>query len=106
MNGRVDHAGRALVTVAIRGPSVTNDRSIDAWIDTGFTGELVLPQKLINDLALPQSGTVKAIRADGSEVTLLSHTCLVGWLDQVRQLDVVANNGEYPLLGNWAVARA
>ena len=30
------------------------------WIDTGFNGDLVLPQRQIEDLALRESGTVKA----------------------------------------------
>jgi hypothetical protein len=41
---------------------------IQVWIDTGFNGDLVLPQQQIDALGLPKSGTVKAILADGSEV--------------------------------------
>jgi predicted aspartyl protease len=60
---------------------------------------LVLPQQQIEDLTLPESGTVKAILADGSEVTLKRYVCLIDWFGEERDLEVVANEGEYPLLG-------
>lgn len=44
-------------------------------------------------------GTVKAILADGSEVTLKRYVCLIDWFGEERDLEVVANEGEYPLLG-------
>ena len=59
----------------------------------------MLPQQQIHDLALPHSGTVKAILADGSKVALKTHACLIDWFGEERYLEVVANNGEYPLLG-------
>jgi clan AA aspartic protease len=99
MNGRVDNSGRALVSVSIRPSDVASGQEIQVWIDTGFNGDLVLPQRQIEDLALPQSGTVKAILADGSEVTLKRYVCLIDWFGAERDLEVVANEGDYPLLG-------
>jgi predicted aspartyl protease len=68
MNGHVDKHGRALVTVSVRPSDVGAAHQIEVWIDTGFNGDLVLPQQQIDDLALPQSGTVKAILADGQRL--------------------------------------
>lgn len=99
MNAYVDDAGRALVTVLIRQSDVSGPREIKAWIDTGFTGELVLPQRLIEEMCLPQSGTVTAVLADGSQITLTRYTCLIEWFGDSRGLEVIANDGEYPLLG-------
>lgn len=99
MNGQVDKYGRALVTVSIRPSDVAATHDIEVWIDTGFNGDLVLPQQLIDDLELPPSGTLKAILADGSEVALQRHICLIDWFGTERELEVVANDGEYPLLG-------
>ena len=99
MNGKVDSFGRALVTVALRPSDAAAAHEIQVWIDTGFNGDLVLPQQLIDDLALPNSGTVKAILADGSEVTLQRYVCLIDWFGGQRDLEVVANEGEFPLLG-------
>jgi clan AA aspartic protease len=98
MNGHVDSNGRALAAVAILSPNGATSE-IQAWIDTGFTGELVLPQHQITDLALPNSGTVKAILADGSQVVLRTFACRIDWIGGERDLEVVANDGENPLLG-------
>lgn len=99
MNGRVDNYGRAIVTVSIRPSDVAAAHDIPVWIDTGFNGDLVLPQQQIDDLELPPTGTVKAILADGSEVALQRYACLIDWFGEERDLEVVANDGEYPLLG-------
>jgi clan AA aspartic protease len=99
MNGRVDSHGRALLTVSVRPSDVAATREIEVWIDTGFNGDLVLSQQQIDDLALRQSGTVKAILADGSEIVLKRYACHIDWFGQARDLEVVANQGEYPLLG-------
>ena len=99
MNGHVDGTGRALVTVSIRPSDAAAAHEVRVWVDTGFNGDLVLPLQDIDDLALPHSGTVKAILADGSEVALKTYTCLINWFGEERSLEVVANEGDYPLLG-------
>ena len=99
MNGHVDRYGRALVTVVVRPSDVAAGHEVQVWIDTGFNGELVLPQQVIDDLDLPQSGTVKATLADGSEVALRRYACLIDWFSEERDLEVIANDGDYPLLG-------
>jgi clan AA aspartic protease len=99
MNGHVDPDGRALVTVSIRPTTGGQVNDVEAWVDTGFNGDLVLPRGLIERLALPASGTVKAVLADSSQVALQTYSCVVDWFDQERNLEVVSNDGEYPLLG-------
>src|SRR5262245_27176550 len=99
MIGHVDSFGRALVTVWIRTPNAAAVHDIEVWIVRGFNGELVLDQQQIDALGLPKSGTVKAILADGSEVTLERFMCLIDWFGEQRDLEVVANEGDFPLLG-------
>jgi len=99
MTGHVDAHGRALIIVSIRAPKETSSHTIEVWIDTGFNGDLVLPQSQIDNLSLAASGTVKAILADGSEIALQRYICLIDWFGADRDLEVVANDGEYPLLG-------
>ena len=74
-------------------------RAIEVWVDTGFTGDLVLPQTTIDELNLDHSGSVDAILADGSQIELKTYTCFVDWFGEARRLEVVANDGDYPLLG-------
>jgi clan AA aspartic protease len=99
MNGIVDGAGRALLRLRVRNPNDAREADLDVWIDTGFTGELVLPQKHVTSLGLPIGPAVKAALADGSEIQLDTYTCLVFWFDEWKRIEVVANQGQFPLLG-------
>ncbi len=99
MNGYIDDQGRALLHVELRSSPTSGRESVEAWIDTGFTGELVLPRRIIQTLGFERSGSVDAILADGSQIQLSTYTCFVDWFDGERRLEVVGNEGDYPLLG-------
>jgi clan AA aspartic protease len=99
MMGKVDNSGRALLSVELRSSVLSTTEELDVWVDTGFTGDLVLPQVLIDELQLPKSGSVDAILADGSQIELNTYTCVIKWFGVERQLEVIANDGDYPLLG-------
>jgi clan AA aspartic protease len=99
MNGIVDGAGRALLRLRVRNPNDAAEAELDVWIDTGFTGDLVLPQKHVSSLGLPIGPAVKAALADGSETQLDTYTCLLLWFDEWKRIEVVANQGQFPLLG-------
>ncbi len=100
MTGIVDHSGRALVEIELGQALAPNAALvIPAWVDTGFTGELVLPQSMISQIGLVQSGSVSAVLADGSQVTLETFSCVVRWFGEVRSLEVVCNDGDHALLG-------
>jgi clan AA aspartic protease len=99
MIGRVDNAGRALLDIELRESVASANRGISVWIDTGFTGELVLPQSIVDQLGLTLTGTVGAVLADGSQVILPTYECFLAWFDGPVRLEVVANEGSTPLLG-------
>jgi clan AA aspartic protease len=99
MIGRVDSAGRSLIEIEISGTDDGATSSVAVWIDTGFPGELVLPQSMIDNLALALTGTVSATLADGSRAVLTTYECHVGWFDDWLRLEVVANSGSVALLG-------
>lgn len=80
MNGRVDSAGRALVRISVKPSATATAVEIEAWVDTGFTGELVLPQERIVALSLPLSAVVRVELGDGSETVLNTYTCLIEWV--------------------------
>ena len=88
-----------MVSVSIRPSESGAHHEVPVWIDTAFNGDLVLPQDQIDELGLPRSGTLKAILADGCEAVLQRYTCRIVWFGEERELEVVANEGEYPLLG-------
>jgi clan AA aspartic protease len=99
MNGQVDAAGRALLPITVRAAATAAAAQWDAWIDTGFTGDLVVPRQLLSALGSQPTSTATGILADGSQVVLDRYSCLIDWFGQVRPIEVVANDGAFPLLG-------
>lgn len=99
MTGAVDAEGRALLTIALRrsagGPSI----SIAAWVDTAFTAELVMPRAQIATLALSVHQTVQSVLGDGSKVELDTYRADLDWFGAWQQIEVIANDGRFPLLG-------
>lgn len=99
MTGTVDSGGHALLPVRVRHPITSAETGLDAWVDTGFTGDLVIPQAQVDALGLPAGLAVRAILADGSEVLLNSYECHLEWFGAWRVVEVVVNAGQFPLLG-------
>jgi predicted aspartyl protease len=89
MNGEVDVSGRALIVLSIRPSHGAEAVSLQAWVDTAFTGELVIPRATITRLGLPQSAAVMAGLADGTQVVLDTFSCVIDWFGQERVVEVV-----------------
>ena len=99
MNGQVDLQGRALLTVSIRTAPDAATSPVEVWIDTGFTGELVMPRSQIDKLRLKPGLIVRAVLADGRESRLKTFIAWIDWFDQTLEVEVVAGEGETALLG-------
>ena len=67
---------------------------IEAVIDTGFTGYLMLPSDLIDRLNLPLIGNRRAILGDGSEVIFNLHRAKVLWHNVERTAYVLRADAE------------
>lgn len=99
MIGVIDEFGRALLSVSLRSSPDEAAEPLEVWVDTGFTGELVLPHRIIESRRLPKSGSVDAILADGSGIELSTFTCFIDWFDTKKRVEVVENEGDRALLG-------
>ena len=99
MNGEVDSSGRALIALKVRPFEDADASELKAWIDTAFTGELVIPRATIERLGLRQSAAIMAGLADGTEVVLDTYGCIIQWFGQQRPVEVIENEGPFPLLG-------
>ncbi len=95
--GEVNSLPEALVRLAVRGPA-GREREIEAVVDTGYTGALTLPAKLISELALPFRSLTRALLADGHETVCATHEANVKWGQQIRRVPIHAVETE-PLLG-------
>ena len=99
MKGYVDENRRALMNVAIRSNLKSDAVTFDAWIDTAFDGHFVFSMKLIDELGLETLVETDAILADGTKVTLETFVAYMQWFGKVIPVQVVANEGQIPLLG-------
>ena len=99
MIGIVDEKGRALLDVPISDKLDGAYTPVTTWTDTAFDGHLVFPHELIETLNLESLVETEAILADGSKVTLETFVCFVEWFGSRMPLQVVANEGRFPLLG-------
>ena len=48
MTGKVDDYGRAMLPVGLSAAADGAVSPVEAWVDTGFTGQLMLPINLIH----------------------------------------------------------
>ena len=104
MNGIVDESRRALVNVSVAAAKGALKQVLTAWIDTAFNGGLVIPYQQIQRLGLKQASTAQAILADGRSVDLETYTCHLEWFGEECRTQVVANDGDFPLLGTQLLA--
>ena len=99
MKGIVDDELRALIDVSICATDGGEMQAVRVWVDTAFHGGLVIPRSDIERIGLREATSTRAILADGNQVDLPTYTCYVEWFGSVYRTQVVANEGEYPLLG-------
>ena len=99
MNGFVDDKLRALISVPVSASSDGQRKELLIWIDTAFNGGLVIPRKEIAELGLVKESSAEAILADGRIVELETFACFFDWFGNSYETQIVANDGEYALLG-------
>ncbi len=99
MRGFVDDKQRALLRVPVSGSRKGNRTPIVVWIDKAFNGGLVIPRKQIAELGLVQESSAEATLADGHSIELETFGCFLDWFGNSYQTQIIANDGEFPLLG-------
>ena len=87
IQGVVNTAYEPVVTLEVQEPS-GQVQEIDAVVDTGFNGYLILPPGLVTDLGLPLVGTGSGVLADGSVVRFDIHYCTLLWNGRQRLVRV------------------
>ena len=83
------------MSIPIRDAPDTEDTSIDVWVDTGFTGDLVLPKSQIEQLGLQQSSVIQTMMADGRKSAMESY---VAWLDWFGKTSSAVSRTRKPVL--------
>ncbi len=96
MQGYVNKNFEAIISVTVKNGGRFN--SMDAVIDTGFTGFLSLPIAIIMELELQWSYRDRATLGDGSETVFDVYNAEILWDGQLREIEIDAAETE-PLLG-------
>lgn len=80
--------------VGIAPPGKEFEEEVRAVVDTGFTGELTLPEEHIRELGYSYWGTIDGTLADGSEVQMNLYEGRILWHDRDRDILVGAADGQ------------
>jgi clan AA aspartic protease len=96
MQGYVNQAYEAVIPIVIKHRNKL--KSVNAVIDTGFTGFLSIPSSMIAELELPWSYRDRATLGDGSETLFDVHDATVIWNGQIREIEINSADTD-PLLG-------
>jgi clan AA aspartic protease len=91
--GTVNADREAVIQIAVFG----NDRSpkgIRAVIDTGYTGDLMLPKYLVESLGLTLQGRQQAMLGDGSVKIFRMYAGSIIWDGQTRRIEINSSESE------------
>ena len=97
IEGVVNAAHEAIVPVSLQDPE-GRIRDVEAVVDTGFSGFLTLPPRVVAELGLPFAYIGQALLANDAEVDFDVHYATVLWDSQPRDIEVDAT-GSTPLVG-------
>jgi clan AA aspartic protease len=99
--GLIDERNSLWVTFTVIG--LQGKLDIRSMIDTGFTGELLLPRVIADQLQLEQTGFAKIELADGTIVTKETYSAKMIWGSRERTVTVTVADSSTPLLGSGAL---
>jgi clan AA aspartic protease len=91
--GSVNANREAIIQIAVLGDR-KQVKSVRPIIDTGYTGGLMLPREIVNELGLTLRGIQDAILGDGSLKMFEMYAGSVIWDGQVRRVEVNASETE------------
>ena len=91
--GSVNANREAIIQIAVLSDR-KQSKSINTIIDTGYTGNLMLPRAIVSELGLTLRGIQDAILGDGSLTLFEMYAGAVIWDGQVRRVEVNASATE------------
>ena len=96
ITGKIVDNQEAIIELKI--VDANDTETVEAIIDTGFTGELTLPGNLIDRLGLPRIGGLPITLGDGNEIDVGLYLGMVLWQGEDRIVQVLRTDGR-PLVG-------
>ena len=99
-------AGGLIPTVPIELKGETEaPKTIDALLDSGFTGAVSLPQRVVKDLKLKWSGEHSVTLADASEVSVDLYEGIVDFAGRQYRCAILST-GDVPTVGMHLMQQA
>jgi clan AA aspartic protease len=99
IRGEIDDHGRAFLQVELLAHESSDSLLLNAWVDTGFTGEIVISKEQAEQLGLRPSGAIAAELGDGKEALLPTYACQVYWFSTELTVDAIVSQSAIPLIG-------
>ncbi len=99
IEGYVDHASLSPVTNLTLISSEDEETEMPAVIDTGYNGEVIMPQHEIQAMGFELLGTIDSELANGQVVEIELFSGRIKWFDQVREVAVGSSRSTDLLLG-------
>src|SRR5436190_16264135 len=97
ITGTVNSAREAVVRLTVQDPA-GQEHEVEAVIDTGYNGALLLPPALVSTMSLPFRRRGRALLADGSETVFDIHEATVQWDYKPRRIPIDVADTD-PLVG-------
>ncbi len=91
--GTVNDSREAVIQLAIFG-SDRVPKLIRSVIDTGYTGDLMLPKSLVESLGLALQGRQQAMLGDGSVKVFRMYAGSIIWDGQTRRIEINSSESE------------
>jgi len=89
--------------VALALPGLRGPLNVEFLVDTGFDGELTLPNAVLEQLEMSFITNRSVLLADGSQSRRPVYTVILTWDDEPRATEVMGLEGS-PLLGGELMA--
>lgn len=74
-------------------------KNLKMLLDTGFNGELMIPQKMIDELKLEQIGISDYVTASGSAQETRVYKCVLDFFDGKKEVAVLGTDAPFALAG-------
>ena len=76
-----------------------NNEEIEAIVDTGFNGSLMISEEDIEKFNFPKLGTTPYMMADGSFSKGTIYLGEITWLNQKIKVPIIVSESDFPLIG-------
>lgn len=97
MQGSLDARGHPRLALQLRGP--LSSTTVQAIVDTGFTGALSIPSRWVTRLGLPQRDIRPTVLADGSYRVVRIYLIDIDWIGGVVTAEAFESASDEVLVG-------